>query len=129
MHAHDLKECRWDTFKPKSPGREVFLHHVTIVAMRYAGRAKSGARAVHAILGGGDQLYNDNVWDLPDLKAWLEKPEGERLAYVPDKQMCDAVERAYLESYLSHTHFHPAAEFLRNTPQVGCHLEICRGDC
>ena len=84
----------------------------------HAAKAKSGSRIVHAILGGGDQLYNDNVWALAELDEWLHKPREERLSYVPDKQMCDAVERAYMESYLSHTHHHPAAEFLRCTPQV-----------
>jgi hypothetical protein len=55
-----------------------------------------------------------------ELEAWLKRPREERLTYVPDKQMIDAVTKGYLESYISHTYFHPAAQFLRNTPQVSC---------
>lgn len=93
-------------------------HKCQTAAPARAAKAKSGSRVVHAILGGGDQLYNDNIWALAELDEWLHKPREERLAFQPDKKMCDAVERAYMESYLGHTHFHPAAEFLRCTPQV-----------
>lgn len=27
---------------------------------------------LHAFMGGGDQIYNDRVWSLPSLKAWVE---------------------------------------------------------
>jgi hypothetical protein len=73
---------------------------------------------VHALLGGGDQLYNDNVWALDILNDWLKLPQAERLTSQPSKEMVAAIEDFYLMSYLSHTHFHPAAQLLRGTPQV-----------
>jgi hypothetical protein len=29
------------------------------------------ASPLHAFMGGGDQLYNDGLWGVPALKAWL----------------------------------------------------------
>ena len=26
---------------------------------------------LHALMGGGDQLYNDGLWGVPSLRAWL----------------------------------------------------------
>lgn len=73
---------------------------------------------MHAILGGGDQLYNDNLWALPQLDSWLKKPRAERLKYQPTVEETTAVEDYYRTSYLSHIHHHPAAELLRSLPQV-----------
>ena len=64
------------------------------------------------------QGYNENAWEVPQLKAWLAAPVADRFTATPDVSLVEAVRRFYLESYLRHTHFHPAATFLRNTPQV-----------
>ena len=72
----------------------------------------------HVILGGGDQLYNDNVMALEVMEEWLAMPKEERLKYVPSKAMVDAVEDYYLQAYLSHTHYHVAADMLKQVPQV-----------
>ena len=29
------------------------------------------AAPLHAVMGGGDQLYNDGLWGVPSLRAWL----------------------------------------------------------
>ena len=64
------------------------------------------------------QLYNDNVWVIKVLDDWLKLPKEERIKVQPSKEMVDAVEDFYLQSYLGHTHYHAAAELLRCTPQV-----------
>jgi PhoD related phosphatase len=73
---------------------------------------------VHALLGGGDQLYNDNLWAEPGTDAWLKLGPDEQVAFQPDSELKAQIAHYYLHSYLRHTHFHPAAEFLRSTPQV-----------
>lgn len=32
---------------------------------------------LHALVGGGDQIYNDALWFVPSLKAWLDVPSAE----------------------------------------------------
>jgi hypothetical protein len=49
---------------------------------------------------------------------WLKMPKDERVKYQPSKEMIDCVEDYYLQAYLGHTHFHPAADWLRSTPQI-----------
>lgn len=82
----------------------------------YAAKAANGTRPLHAIMGAGDQLYNDNLWILPPLQAWLKRED--KLKYEPDKTMQEAISEYYCGAYLRHTHYHPAASLLRNTPQV-----------
>lgn len=67
-------------------------------------------------MGAGDQLYNDNLWILPPLQEWLKRED--KLEYQPDKTMKQAISDYYCGAYLRHTHYHPAAPMLRNTPQV-----------
>lgn len=67
-------------------------------------------------MGAGDQLYNDNLWILPALQEWLKRDD--KLEYKPDKTMQEAISGYYCGAYLRHTHYHPAAPLLRNTPQV-----------
>eukprot|EP00892_Ulva_mutabilis_P003438 jgi/Ulvmu1/1466/UM011_0196.1 len=79
-------------------------------------KAANGTRPLHAIMGAGDQLYNDNLWILPPLQAWLKRED--KLQFEPDKTMKEAIAEYYCGSYLRHTHYHPAAPLLRNTPQI-----------
>jgi len=58
------------------------------------------------------------VWDGEGLKAWLAQASAERLTIVPDSRLVEEMRIFYLESYLRCFHFHPAAAFLRNTPQA-----------
>src|SRR5690606_35546643 len=39
-------------------------------------KAEVGGSRYHLLLMGGDQVYADQVWELPSLKAWLEQPES-----------------------------------------------------
>lgn len=32
---------------------------------------------LHALVGGGDQIYNDGLWSMPSMKAWLDIPSTE----------------------------------------------------
>lgn len=46
-------------------------------------------------VGGGDQLYNDPVLELPELQHWLNQPNnGQKLGYPFTAQMADAVGEA-----------------------------------
>ena len=39
-------------------------------------------RPIHVMIGGGDQLYCDDVWNLPALAQWLQLPDlAQRLAH------------------------------------------------
>ena len=77
----------------------------------------------HAVLGGGDQLYNDNVMATKVMDDWLKLTKEERIKYQPTKEMIDTVEDYYLQAYLGHVHYHAAADFLRSCPQV-CHQHM-----
>lgn len=88
-----------------------------------AEKAANGTRPLHAIMGAGDQLYNDNLWILPPLQEWLKRDD--KLEYKPDKTMQEAISGYYCGAYLRHTHYHPAAPLLRNTPQVRLHTAAC----
>lgn len=99
-------------------GKQEPLFSRTMLNQMPAEKAQDPATPLHAIFGGGDQLYNDNVWALPELDAWLQLPKDERLGYEPTAQDAAAVEEFYRTSYVRHVHFHPAAMLLRSLPQV-----------
>ncbi|KAG1679162.1 hypothetical protein FOA52_000518 [Chlamydomonas sp. UWO 241] len=47
-------------------------------------------RPIHVMIGGGDQLYNDDVWNLPSLVAWLGVADkATKLAYPFTQEMAD----------------------------------------
>lgn len=73
---------------------------------------------MHALLGGGDQLYNDNVWMLDPLQQWLEDKDRARLTQEPEEDTKQQVADFYAGSYLRCLHFHPAADLFRIIPQV-----------
>lgn len=56
----------------------------------------------HAMIGGGDQIYNDDVLALPEMLEWLEKDEEERIAteFTPSKKL--SVEKYYFDHYVQH---------------------------
>lgn len=44
------------------------------------------------MIGGGDQLYNDDVWNLPSLVQWLGiQDKATRLSYPFTQEMADQV--------------------------------------
>lgn len=44
------------------------------------------------MVGGGDQLYNDHVWEVPTLAEWLSLPDAqERVLMDPDLALIDEV--------------------------------------
>ena len=73
---------------------------------------------MHVLLGGGDQLYNDNVWMLDALQRWLKDKGRDRLTQEPSDETKTSITDFYVGSYLRYLHFHPAAELFRSTPQV-----------
>eukprot|EP00955_Chlamydomonas_euryale_P013335 143755-Chlamydomonas_euryale.AAC.1 len=55
------------------------------------------------MVGGGDQLYNDDVWNLPSMVQWLSIPEkASRLNYPFTQEMADQVEWFYFTMYAKH---------------------------
>ncbi|KAG9327848.1 hypothetical protein KVV02_000294 [Mortierella alpina] len=56
----------------------------------------------HTMVGGGDQIYNDDVLALPETVEWLSKDEEERIAteFTNDKKY--AVEKYYFDHYVQH---------------------------
>lgn len=38
---------------------------------------------LHALVGGGDQIYNDALWATPSMKAWLDIPNTEVIHTYP----------------------------------------------
>ncbi|KAG0294719.1 hypothetical protein BGZ98_001681 [Dissophora globulifera] len=56
----------------------------------------------HAMVGGGDQIYNDDVLATTEMVEWLAKDEEERIAteFSPDKK--HAVEKYYFDHYAQH---------------------------
>ncbi|KAG2424556.1 hypothetical protein HXX76_014436 [Chlamydomonas incerta] len=68
--------------------------------------AQHAAAPLHVLVGGGDQLYNDSVFNGPQLKGWdqtLTKVETEAKAALPfTPEMKDEVEEYYFAHYMLH---------------------------
>ncbi|KAG0207139.1 hypothetical protein BGX31_002617, partial [Mortierella sp. GBA43] len=64
--------------------------------------ASHDAKPFHALVGGGDQIYNDEVLDTVEMKAWLELNQEQRIAteFTNDKKY--AVEKYYFDHYVHH---------------------------
>ena len=102
-------------------------------------------RPIHVMIGGGDQLYCDDVWNLPALAQWLQLPDlAQRLAHpftqvwVPinhcpsmshilklkchpflhNQDMADQVEWFYFTSYVKHWTQSNFSDALGSIPQV-----------
>lgn len=60
-------------------------------------------RPLHALVSGGDTLYNDDVWNQPALVSWLQSGEREeRLAHPFTPDMRKEVDRYYFIHYCRH---------------------------
>jgi hypothetical protein len=60
------------------------------------------AKPFHTMIGGGDQIYNDDVLATPEMVEWLAKDEEERAATEFDGQKRYAVEKYYFDHYCQH---------------------------
>eukprot|EP00798_Chlamydomonas_sp_ICE-L_P007892 gene7892-1102_t len=74
---------------------------------------------MHVMVGGGDQLYNDDVWNLPSLVQWIQLPDkGERLMHPFTQEMIDQVFWFYLTQYLKQWSQPLFADALASIPQL-----------
>lgn len=60
------------------------------------------AKPFHTMVGGGDQIYNDDVLATPEMVEWLAMNEEERIATEFDGQKRYAVEKYYFDHYCQH---------------------------
>ncbi|KAI9175268.1 hypothetical protein H9P43_006629 [Blastocladiella emersonii ATCC 22665] len=73
----------------------------------------------HAMLGGGDQVYMDAVWGLPELQQWLDTPAKADKATAPfTRGMSDAVHGFYFAEYLRHFAKDGFADALASIPSM-----------
>jgi hypothetical protein len=64
--------------------------------------AAHDAKPFHTMIGGGDQIYNDDVLATPEMVEWLAKDEEERATTEFDGQKRYAVEKYYFDHYIQH---------------------------
>ncbi len=56
---------------------------------------------LHAMIGGGDQICCDDVWNLPALIQWLRiEDRSQRLAFPFTQEMADQVEWFFFTNYI-----------------------------
>ncbi|KAG0203416.1 hypothetical protein BGX33_009139, partial [Mortierella sp. NVP41] len=60
------------------------------------------AKPFHTMIGGGDQIYNDDVLATPEMVEWLAKDEEERAVTEFDGTKRYAVEKYYFDHYCQH---------------------------
>ncbi|KAF9430810.1 hypothetical protein BGZ94_003599 [Podila epigama] len=63
---------------------------------------KHDKKPFHNMIGGGDQIYNDDVLATPEMHEWLGLPEDKRLATSYNNEKKYAVERYYFDHYVEH---------------------------
>ncbi|KAF9899970.1 hypothetical protein BX616_002756 [Lobosporangium transversale] len=56
----------------------------------------------HAMVGGGDQIYNDDVLATPEMVEWLKMDGDMRIATEFNNEKKYAVEKYYFEHYIQH---------------------------
>ncbi|KAF9195462.1 hypothetical protein BGZ51_000037 [Haplosporangium sp. Z 767] len=56
----------------------------------------------HTLVGGGDQIYNDDVLATPEMVEWLAMNEEERIATEFTNEKKYAVEKYYFDHYVQH---------------------------
>ncbi|KAG0366300.1 hypothetical protein BGZ54_005559 [Gamsiella multidivaricata] len=63
---------------------------------------KHDQRPFHAMVGGGDQIYNDDVLAMPEMAEWLAMDEENRIGteFTNDKRY--AAEKYYFDHYVKH---------------------------
>ncbi|KAF9208504.1 hypothetical protein BGZ49_008588 [Haplosporangium sp. Z 27] len=74
----------------------------------------------HAMIGGGDQIYNDDVLATPEMVEWLSKDEKERQQTEFTSEKKYAVEKFYFEHYTSHFSSNVYSQALSLIPSVNC---------
>jgi PhoD related phosphatase len=72
----------------------------------------------HLLLMGGDQVYADQVWELPSIKRWLELPRAVRCKRAFTKQMHQHVESFYFDLYLSRWSQPDVEQVLTSIPTI-----------
>ncbi|KAG0225677.1 hypothetical protein BGW41_004590 [Actinomortierella wolfii] len=56
----------------------------------------------HTLVGGGDQIYNDDVLETPEMKQWLDMDPEQRIAAEFTSSWQYAVEKYYYDHYIEH---------------------------
>ncbi|KAF9422644.1 hypothetical protein BGZ76_003759 [Entomortierella beljakovae] len=56
----------------------------------------------HSMVGGGDQIYNDDVLATPEMAEWLKLKSEDRIATAFNNEKRYAVEKYYFENYVEH---------------------------
>ncbi|KAF9115270.1 hypothetical protein BGX27_008391 [Mortierella sp. AM989] len=56
----------------------------------------------HTMVGGGDQIYNDDVLAMPEMMEWLKMKSEMRIAMPFNNEKKYAVEKFYFDNYVRH---------------------------
>ncbi|KAG0246790.1 hypothetical protein B0O80DRAFT_496385 [Mortierella sp. GBAus27b] len=64
--------------------------------------AAHDTKPFHTMVGGGDQIYNDDVLATPELKAWLKLDSDARLDAEFNYEKIYACEKYYFDHYVQH---------------------------
>ncbi|ORZ31414.1 hypothetical protein BCR44DRAFT_1516123 [Catenaria anguillulae PL171] len=71
----------------------------------------------HAQMGGGDQVYMDEVWNSATLKPWIENPNKEYKKTAPyTEEMNREVHKFYFDEYMKHFQLDGFREALAQIP-------------
>jgi len=82
------------------------------MAQRHAGAA------FHLLLMGGDQVYGDQIWELPQIKQWLEQDRSTRRGAAFTAAMKGAVEKFYFDLYCARWSQAEPAALLASVPTL-----------
>ncbi|KAF9145749.1 hypothetical protein BGX30_007061 [Mortierella sp. GBA39] len=72
----------------------------------------------HTMIGGGDQIYNDDVLETPEMVEWLKMDGDERIAVEFNNEKRYAVEKYYFEHYVQHFNTGSYSKALSLIPSV-----------
>ncbi|KAG2499651.1 hypothetical protein HYH03_002589 [Edaphochlamys debaryana] len=87
-------------------------------------KAVHAKNPLHVLVGGGDQLYNDDVWTLPSLQPFLDmraKHQAEREARKQTPftaAMEEQVDAYYFHHYCAHFSSEVVGDVYANVPQI-----------
>jgi hypothetical protein len=70
----------------------------------------------HLAIGGGDQIYMDDVWKLPCLKNWHLLSSNEKLTYEPSDQTIHEISQFYKNTY--DDRWFESYEYMHVLPQI-----------